>query len=121
MKREFKLANELRCFLVKVKEEIASCLILIYKSKHNGLLPNWENGEEIVVSADDINKYFSFYIKVNNEKEYIEQKIKTFIVTLDGSLYFRDMDNDEYEWDELLSDDIVSICEYLQTIAGKLS
>jgi hypothetical protein len=112
MKSEFNLEKELNVFLGKVKEEIVRCLILIYKNKHNGLLPNWDKGEEIVISANDINEHITFSC------DFIIEKC---IVTLDENLFFRVVNNDEYEWDELSINDILIICEKIQNVVETLT
>ena len=46
-----------------VKNEMVRCLVLIYKDNNNGLLPNWENDEEIIVSAEESCGHFPFLVE----------------------------------------------------------
>ena len=103
MKREF-------------KEQICKILVHRYKELHDGLLPNWEEGEEVRVYEEDIVNYL--YIKVSNtyddNYEIVKTPIESYIVTLDSNLYFV-IDDDECCWDEVAIDDLAKLLDYLES------
>ena len=43
------LEKSLSAHRQQIKDGIAQMLITLYKVKHNGQMPNWENGDEFVV------------------------------------------------------------------------
>lgn len=45
--------NELTAFRNNVKDSICSMLTGIYLTKHNGVIPDWSNDEEIIVEDTD--------------------------------------------------------------------
>lgn len=118
MKKEFNITDELRKLLMGVKNEMVRCLILIYKDNNNGLLPNWENDEEIIVSAEESCGHFPFLVE-NEDNCYEEHIIKEFIVTLDNDIFIRDLEDNEFEWTELTTDEIMWVCEKIQRVELK--
>ena len=107
MKREF-------------KEQICKILVHRYKELHDGLLPNWEEGEEVRVYEEDIDStdVNYLYIKVSNtyddNYEIVKTPIESYIVTLDSNLYFV-IDDDECCWDEVAIDDLAKLLDYLES------
>lgn len=107
MKREF-------------KEEICKILVRRYLELHDGLYPNWEEGEEFRVYEDDIDSTDVNYIhiKVSNtyddNYEIVKTPIESYIVTLDSNLYFV-IDDDECCWDEIAIDDLAKLLDYLES------
>jgi carbohydrate-binding DOMON domain-containing protein len=92
----------------------------IYKHYNNGLLPNWEEEEEIVLTNDEIGnitieietdrfKNDDNVIIVEKEKQVIEK----FIVTLDYNLFFI-CDDNEYSWGEVSADELIGIFEFIR-------
>ena len=110
MKEINEKVNELRSM---VEDEIAHILIKVYKNNHSGLLPNWEDDEEIVVDGMD---FPTFRISVDVDNTYDEtacierQEINEYRVSNDGNLFFvcGDYDN-EIEWTEVATDELVAI------------
>lgn len=112
------ILNDWSDFREKVKKQICDIATEIYKTDNDGLLPNWENDEEIVVDGSDADNY---KISVNVGNTYdnsftIErQEIKEIRVTLDSNLYFTTGEcENEFCWNEVSTDELVDICNYLQ-------
>lgn len=106
MKREF-------------KEQICKILVHRYKELHNGLLPNWEEGEDVRVYEEDINSTDVNYLHIEVSNTYddncevVKTPIDSYIVTLDSDLYFV-VEDDEYCWDEIAIDDLAKLLDYLE-------
>ena len=105
-------------FRQNVKKQICDIATEIYKSDNDGLLPNWEDDEEIVVDGSDADNY---KISVNVGNTYdnsftIErQEIEEIHVTLDSNLFFTTGEfANEINWSEVSTDELVDICHYLQ-------
>lgn len=110
-------------FREKVKKEICYIATEIYKADNDGLLPNWEDGDEIIIDGSDANNY---KISVNVGNTYdnsftIErQEIEEIRVTRDGNIFFTTNDGEnEIEWNEVSTDELVDIYYYLQIIHEK--
>lgn len=114
------MRTELNKVLCQTKEHITNYLVDIYKHYNNGLLPNWENEEEIIVTNDKIGditieietdrfKNDNNVIIVEKEKQIIEK----FIVTLDYNLFFI-CDDNEYSWEEVSADELIGIFEFIR-------
>ena len=105
--------NEVRSM---IKDEICHTLIDIYKKNHSGLLPKWEDDEEIVVTNDEVGT-FNLTIKENNtydeEIDYTTYQIVSFIATLDSYLYFATEDDDEFDCDDIDTDTLFDILCFL--------
>ena len=108
MKREF-------------KEQICKILVHRYKELHDGLLPNWEKGEEVRVYEEDIDSTDVNYLHIEVSNTYddncevVKTPINSYIVTLDSNLYFTvDEGDDEYCWDEIAIDDLAKLLDYLE-------
>lgn len=107
MKREF-------------KEQICKILVHRYKELHDGLLPNWEEGEEVRVYEDDIDSTDVNYLHIEVSNTYdeccevVKTPIDSYIVTLDSNLYFV-IDDDECCWDEVAIDDLAKLLDYLES------
>lgn len=108
MKREF-------------KEQICKILVHRYKELHDGLLPNWEEGEDVRVYEEDIDSKDVNYLHINLYNTYDEycevvtKPINSYIVTLDSNLFFTVGDgDDEYCWDEIAIDDLAKLLDYLE-------
>ena len=106
MKREF-------------KEQICKILVHRYKELHGGLLPNWEEGEDVRVYEEDIDSTDVNYLHIKQYDTYDEycevvtKPIDSYIVTLDSNLYFV-VEDDEYCWDEIAIDDLAKLLDYLE-------
>lgn len=106
MKREF-------------KEQICKILVHRYKELHDGLLPNWEKGEEVRVYEEDIDSTDVNYLHIKQYDTYDEyceivtKPIDSYIVTLDSNLYFV-IEDDEWCWDEIAIDDLAKLLDYLE-------
>ena len=114
------MRNELNKVLCQTKEHITNYLVDIYKHYNNGLLPNWEEEEKIVLTNDEIGnitieietdrfKNDDNVIIVEKEKQVIEK----FIVTLDYNLFFI-CDDNEYSWEEVSADELIGIFEFIR-------
>ena len=114
------MRNELNKVLNQTKEHITNYLTDIYKHYNNGLLPNWEEEEEIVLTNEEIGnitieietdrfKNDDNVIIVEKEKQVIEK----FIVTLDYNLLFI-CDDNEYSWEEVSTDELIGIFEFIR-------
>ena len=106
MKREF-------------KEQICKILVHRYKELHDGLLPNWEKGEEVRVYEEDIDSTDVNYLHIKQYDTYdeycevVKTPIDSYIVTLDNNLYFV-VEDDEWCWDEIAIDDLAKLLDYLE-------
>ena len=112
------ILNDLSDFREKVKRQICDIATEIYKTDNDGLLPDWENDEEIVIEGCNANNY---KISVNVGNTYdnsftIErQEIEEIRVTLDSNLFFITGEcANEICWNEVSTDELVDICHYLQ-------
>jgi hypothetical protein len=98
----------------QIKEQICSILVNRYKESHNGEFPNWEDGEEIVLTEDD---FFVNVVVWNTYDEYSYnelQEVHKCIVTLDYNLYFIvGEDENEYDWSEIGIDDLAKLLDHL--------
>ena len=100
------------------KEQICKILVERYKELHDGMLPNWENDEDIRVYEEDIDKTDVNYLHIKQYDTYDEycevvtKPIDSYIVTLDSNLYFV-IEDDEYCWDEIAIDDLAKMLDYL--------
>lgn len=107
--------NELTAFRNNVKDSICSMLVGIYLAKHNGVMPNWSNDEEIIVEdTDSDNCHTTIMLNVGNTYDECvapyEVCIDRFIVTRNESLYLYSTENSkEYYWENVNTDDIVKI------------
>jgi hypothetical protein len=107
--------NELIAFRNNVKDSICSMLVSIYLAKHNGVMPDWSRGEEIIVEdTDSDNCHTTIMLNVGNTYDECvapyEVCIDRFIVTRNESLYLYSTENSkEYYWENVNTDDIVKI------------
>lgn len=98
------MKTQLKNLLNQAKENICGYLTDIYKHNNNGLLPNWEEDEEIILTNEEIGD-----IEIN---VYVEKKvIKQLIVTLDCNLYIICFDKYDlqFEWSDISAEDLISI------------
>ena len=88
-------------FRASIKEQICKTLTDIYLHLNDGLLPNWEDDEEIYVEADEIGLYLKTEVEVSNtydDSRYKEEwTISAYVVTLDENLFFQ-CDDNELDW-----------------------
>lgn len=111
------MRTRLNQLLSDTKNEIVRLLIEIYKHKNNGLLPNWEDDEEIEITNNDIDN-LTFYIDIDYEdvncvlKE--EVPITKIIITLDENLFFITIVDNEFNWTELDVVDLIIIYEKIK-------
>lgn len=80
----------------QLKDEICNLLVNKYKELNNGLLPRWENGEEIIIKNDKKIKVFTY--------DYL----LSYNVTLEYNLFF-ELECGFVEWIELYTDDLLNI------------
>lgn len=112
--------NELTAFRNNVKDSICSMLAGIYLAKHNGVMPDWSNGEEIIVEdTDSDNCHTTIMLNVGNTYDECvapyEVCIDRFIVTNDVNLYLYSTENgEEYIWEDVNTDDIVKIHDLIE-------
>ena len=106
--------NEVRSI---IKDEISHALISIYKKNHSGLLPKWEDDEEIVVTNDEVGT-FNLTIKEFNtydeNYDYNIYQIVCYKVTLDSYIYFITEDDNEYDCDDIDTDTLLEILYFLK-------
>lgn len=108
--------NELTAFRNNVKDSICSMLAGIYLAKHNGVMPDWSNDEEIIVEdtdSDNCHTTIMLNVGIATYNECVapfEVCIDRFIVTLDEVLYLYSTENGEdYIWEDVNTDDLVKI------------
>lgn len=113
------MVNELQS---QIKEQICNILVNRYKELHDGLLPNWENDEDIVLTENEISEDKVFYLNVDSYNTYDDVKevervaIKRYFVTLDYNLYFEDENENEFEWTEVNIYDLADLLDGLNKI-----
>lgn len=113
------ILNDWSDFREKVKKQICDIATEIYKADNDGLLPNWEDDEEIVVDGSDADNY-KISIVVGNTYDNTftteRQEIDEIHVTLDSNLFFTtgEFSLNEIHWSEVSTDELVDICNYLQ-------
>lgn len=112
------IKSELHKLISSTKEEIVKIITAKYLADNEGLFPNWEEEEEIVVDDTDI-PTFRISIEVDNtydESTCIErQAINEYRVTNDGNLFFvcgEDCEN-EINYTEVSTDELIAIYELL--------
>lgn len=117
------IRKQLNLFRSSIKEQICHTITDIYKKQNNGVLPFFSEGEEVCIDSTDIKKHIKINVEVNNtfdsETIFEQWLIQSYIVTLDFNLYFICEDN-EIEWNELTTDDLVGICEQLNIVNNSL-
>ena len=108
--------NELIAFRNNVKDSICSMLAGSFLSKHNGVMPDWSNGEEIIVEdtdSDNCHTTIMLNVGISTYDECVapyEVCIDRFIITRNESLYLYSTENStEYYWENVNTDDIVKI------------
>ena len=107
------IRKQLNELLTTTKDEIVHLLVEKYLADNDGVFPNWEDDEEIVVDDAD---FKTFRISVDIDNTYDDtrmcekQAINEYRVTNDGNLFFvcGDYDN-EIEWTEVATDELVAI------------
>lgn len=110
--------EQLKNFRFNIKEQIAHVIVDLYKRNNNGILPDWEEGEEIVVTEDEVGTLRTDVVVFDSHDNYREieqQPIIKYIVTLDYNVFFvcgEDCEN-ELEWSEISTDDLVGILNFL--------
>lgn len=106
-------------FRTHIKEQICKTLTNIFVDLNDGLLPNWEDEEEVYVEADEIGLHLSVEVEVSNtydDSRYKEEwGISAYVVTLDENLFFHCEDN-ELEWTEISTDELVGILTKLESV-----
>ena len=91
----------------------------MYKKNNNGLLPNWEDEEDLVVMDYEVSRHkISIGVEVDNTYDdtiCIEKlTIDRYIVTLDYNLFF-DFGDEEMEWSEISTDELVGILDIINS------
>ena len=108
--------NAFRC---QVKEQVCHLLVEKYKQLNDGLLPNFEDDEEVYVENTDVKLNFKVGVTVTNtydDSHYDEKLLITaYVVTLDGDLYFQCGEDNELQWDEISTDELVSLAILLES------
>lgn len=107
----------LQQFRTSVKEEIVSLIKYIYLKENNGLTPNFSNDEEYILFCSDLKVDIKINVDcldLDDETISIEQlSIYNYVVSLDDELFFR-CGEDEFNWSELSTDEIVMIFNTLK-------
>ena len=118
------ILNDWTDFREKVKKQICDIATEIYKSDNDGLLPNWEDDEEIVICGSDVCNYKINVIVGNidyNTFTTERQEIEEIRVTLDSNLYFTTGEcANEINWRDVSTDELVDIYNHLQKLCKKL-
>lgn len=115
--------KQLNDFRANIKEHICNALVDLYKQNNNGELPNWEDEEDLVVMDYEVSKHkISIRVEVDNTYDdtiCIEKvTIDRYIVTLDYNLFF-DIGNEEMEWTDVSTDELVGILDIINNKIGK--
>jgi hypothetical protein len=112
------ILNDLTKFRQEVKEQIIKTATEIYLKDNDGLYPNWEEDEEVVLDGSNANDYkiTLMFHNTYDESVYAEpQMVEEIRVTLDSNLYFITADGmNESHWSEVNTDELVHICYNLQ-------
>ena len=111
------IREQLNALLSATKNEIVHLLTEKYLADNDGLYPQWDQDEEIVVDDTD---FPTFRISVDVDNTYDEstcierQAINEYRVTNDGNLFFvcGDCDN-EINYTEVSTDELIAIYELL--------
>lgn len=113
MSENFNPLEEIDRILYKTKEDICNILVSIYQYNNNGLLPNWEEELEVVVPTDETIGTFVIYVDEHNTYDenslIMPHKITDLIVTLDYCLYLHDENGNDYEWNEINIDELITL------------
>lgn len=106
-------------FRTHIKEQICKTLTDIFCDLNDGQLPNWEDEEEVYVEADEIGLHLTVEVEVSNtydDSRYKEDwSISAYVVTLDENLFFH-CDDNELEWTEISTDELVGILTKLESV-----
>lgn len=111
--------EQLKEFRLKIKESICNVIIDLYKKNNNDMLPNFEDEEEFVITKNEVGtllldiEVFNFHDLRDCSIE--KQAIMKYIVTLDYNLFFvcGEDEYNEIEWQEISTDDLVGILDFL--------
>lgn len=118
------IKEQIKEIRLNVKERICNALTGIYRHFNNGLLPNYEEEEEVFVEGSQINLHLLVSVEVGNtytEDIFTEKwSIDDYIVTLDNNLMFFCGSN-ELEWTEISTDELCWIAVKLIEIENKLN
>lgn len=119
------IITKLNQFKASVKEDIIKVIKDIYLKQNNGLHPNFEYDEEYILFLCDLKREILINVECRNtdDSTSIEKWcIYNYIVTLDDNLMFRcGDDEDEFDWTELSTDELVGICNFLQSFYKKMN
>ena len=103
-------------FREQIKNQICQVLTDIYLSQNDGLLPNWENDEEIIVKEDNVIEVDVIVYNTYDEYKVLETfTIDRYIVTLDNYLYF-DIGDETLDWTDVSTENLVDIWERVNNI-----
>ena len=112
------ILNDLAKFRQEVKEQIIKTATEIYLKDNDGLFPNWEEDEEVVLDGSNADDYKITLVVGNtydNNFTFERQVVEEIRVTLDSNLYFITADGmNESHWTEVNTDELVDICHHLQ-------
>jgi hypothetical protein len=107
------IRKQLNELLSATKEEIVRVLVEKYLADNDGVFPNWEDDEEIVIDGEEFPtiRITSEVYNTYDETRLFERKvINEYRVTNDGYLYFVcDEYDEEIAWDEVTTDELVGI------------
>jgi hypothetical protein len=114
------VVKELSDFRSNVKVSINNLIMDIYKSEHNGQMPDFDSDEEFVVDHSKDKDDLHVYITMDEGNTYDDRIspmavcIDRFIVTLDYNLYLYSNEDDyDCDWTEISTDDLVKIWNLL--------
>lgn len=80
----------------QLKDEICNILVCRYKKLNFGLLPRWEDGEEMILKNE------------KDIKVYVYDNILSFNITFEYNLFI-ELDCGFIEWSDLYTDDLLNI------------
>lgn len=107
-----------------IKKNICNVLVDIYKQQNNNQLPNWEEDEEIVIDDKNLRtQTILLEVFAQSGDMFEKQVINEYRVTLDDNLFFRCGDDEienEINWEEVNTDDLVSILDMLSLMLNKM-
>lgn len=119
------IKTKLHQFRASIKADITKVIRDIYLKQNNGLHPNFDDDEEYILTSSDIKRVINVLVDVQHPSSCLtsteQQQIYKYVVTLDNNLFFVcGVYEDERNWEELTTDELVTICDYLQTFYKKL-
>lgn len=116
------IKEQIKEIRLNVKERICNALTGIYRHFNKGLLPDYEDEQEVLVEGSQINLHLLVSVEVGNTYTEVTEKwcIDDYIVTLDNNLIFVSVNN-KLEWTEISTDELCWIALKLIEIENNLN